>query len=70
MTSKNVVLWWVFSVIGVLLFTGLIMYALDREIDIRRAHNAEQLAECKRLGGFAKTRADGFLEACTFPPAK
>ena len=46
---------------------ALVVWGLSSAIDADRKHNAEQVAECKRLGGFARTNTDGWLETCTFP---
>lgn len=53
--------------LGLFLFIGLFVWDLSSGAKQEWAHNAEQVAECRRLGGFAQTRVDGWLRSCTFP---
>jgi O-antigen ligase len=52
--------------IGLLLWT---LWIVTPPLDARKraAHNADQIKECHRLGGFTLTTVDGELLSCTFP---
>jgi hypothetical protein len=43
------------------------VFTLNAETAKQRRHNTQQVLECKELGGFARTDADGWLIDCTFP---
>lgn len=51
----------------VVIFIVLFTFALYKAGQKDDAHNRQQLAECRSLGGFAKTSVNGWLESCTFP---
>lgn len=62
--------------VGVIIIAMLIFFAwaLAGGIAVERAeedaHNRQQIAECQKLGGFARTTTGGYLIACTFPVAR
>ncbi len=49
----------------VLLVFAFFVWAFIREGDQVDAHNRQQIAECRELGGFAQTDVDGHLEHCS-----
>ena len=49
------------------LIAAFIVWALAGAAEVEMQHNREQVAECRALGGFARTSVDGRLSSCTFP---
>jgi hypothetical protein len=47
--------------------TVLFVLGLAGDIKARQDHNNQQIAECRAMGGFARTTTDGWLSSCTFP---
>lgn len=59
----------IYLLVCVVLAALAVIAFIDISTENRRRweHNTNQVAECRALGGFAKTDARGGLEACAFP---
>jgi hypothetical protein len=51
----------------VLVLAALFVWGFIGAAQEEAAHNARQINECRRLGGFAQTSINGRLDACRFP---
>ena len=54
----------VLAILGVVVLIGV---TVNQDSKQHVEHNRQQIAECKALGGFARTDDAGQLQDCTFP---